>query len=119
MAKNTILWLSRHSMTDEQKAHWLELFQDAEFITENITWQGTDDADADLAANQETWSRLVGRYHPAVIAGVFPAVAREAVNHSVPMHEAISRQNAVERQDGTKQIVFQHIRWSRNVNPNK
>ena len=116
---NTILWLSRHPMTDEQKAHWLALFPDAEIVMENITWQGTEDDDADIAANQETWSRLVSQHRPIAIAGVFPAVAREAVNHSVPMHEAISQQSAVERQDGTKQIVFKHVRWSRNINPFK
>lgn len=119
MANHVILWLSRHPMTDEQKAHWLALFPDAEIVMENITWQGTEDDDADLAANQETWSRLVSQHQPIAVTGVFPAVAREAVNHDVPMYEAISRQNSIERQNGTKQIVFQHVRWSRNINPNK
>jgi len=117
MKKETILWLSRHPMNSEQEAYWKGINPDVEIVTENITWANSADSMEDWRANTAIWNRLIEQYHPAVFTGVFPTVALEAVNHKVPMYSSVSLQNSIERQDGTKQIVFVHVRWSRDLNP--
>ena len=117
MKKETIVWLSRHPMTAEQEKYWKSIDPECQIVTENVTWANSKDDMADWRANSETWTRLVKQYKPVAFAGVFPAVALEAVNHKIPMYSSISEQNSVERQDGTKQIVFVHVRWSRDLNP--
>ena len=116
--KHTILWLSRHEMNSDQRSHWQKLYgDDVEIIHINVTWQDTEDTLADIRANKATWERLIQENHATIVAGVFPTAARESIYHDLPMYEAISLQNPVERQDGTKTIVFKHVRWSIDMNP--
>lgn len=114
------LWLSRHGIADEQARHWLEKAganDEVEFVHLNIPWANSGDDQADFQANNATWKMLIDKHVPTAILGVFPPAAIEAITHNVPLFSPISEQNAVERQDGTKQIVFRHLRWSRDLNP--
>ena len=118
-----ILWLSRHDLTDAQKSDLAEILEslglkdgDAEFVTQNVTWQATDNMAFDMLCNMRTWEELLEGGGVTAILGVFPPVAMEAVQHRIPMYSPISRQDAKERADGTKQIEFVHVRWSYNLN---
>ena len=118
MKKETIVWLSRHPMNAEQESYWKGISPDVEIVHENVTWANSSNGYDDCKRNLEMWNRLVSQYKPTCFAGVFPVVAMEAVNHRIPMYSSVSEQNEVERQDGTKQIVFKHVRWSADQNPN-
>jgi hypothetical protein len=111
------LWLSRHELNSDQLTDIEKKMGDkVEVVMENITWQATDDDAADYAANVATWRRLVEEFAPDAVLGVFPPVALESVPYGMELFSPISRQNATMRADGTKQIVFEHVRWSRNLN---
>ena len=111
------LWLSRHELTSDQLTDIEKKLGDkVEVVMENITWQATEDDAADYAANFATWRRLVLKFSPDAVLGVFPPVALESVPFGLEIFSPISRQNATLLADGTKQIVFEHVRWSRNLN---
>ena len=120
-------FVSRHEMTGTQVAD-LEKYlgHKVEVIQENVTFSATEDAAADLAANKAVLARLFGEYD--VVAGVFPPVAIEALaslrselaeNPVLGLVEdtgvltPVSRQRAEERADGSKTIVFEHVRFAR------
>lgn len=107
-----IAWLSRHSMTEEQKKELLIYCgEDAEIVPINITWDATEDANLDLRANSARWAELIREYR--IIAGVFPPVALEAVpeeaNHRV--WTPVSKQDPSKRV-GDGPIPFVHVRWA-------
>lgn len=120
-------FVSRHAMTGTQVAD-LEnyLGHKVEVTQENVTFSASEDAAADLAANKAVLARLFGEYD--VVAGVFPPVALEALaslrdelaeNPALGLVEdtgvltPVSRQRAEERADGSKTIVFEHVRFAR------
>lgn len=121
-----IAFVSRHAMTDIQVAD-LEKYlgHEVEVTQENVTFSATDDVAADLAANKAILARLFGEYD--VVTGVFPPVALEALaslrnelaeNPVLGLVEdtgvltPVSRQRAEEREDGSKTIVFEHVRFA-------
>ena len=122
-----VVFVSRHQMTDGQKADLIHyLNSDVEIVTENITFAASEDHVADLAANKAILGRLFNEYD--VVAGVFPPVALEALmsaradmiaNPSLGNVEdtgiltPVSRQHAEDRADGTKAITFEHVRFVR------
>lgn len=122
-----VVFVSRHQMTEGQKAD-LEKYlnSDVEIVTENITFAATEDPVADLAANRAILGRLFNEYD--VVAGVFPPVAIEALMSARAEMAAdpalgnvadtgvltpVSRQCASERSDGSKVILFEHVRFAR------
>ena len=122
-----VVFVSRHAMTDGQKAD-LEKYlnSDVEIVTENITFAATEDPAADLAENKSILGRLFDSYD--VVTGVFPPVALEALMSAraemasdpalgnvedTGILTPVSRQRAEERADGSKTIVFEHVRFAR------
>lgn len=122
-----VVFVSRHQMTEVQKAD-LEKYlgHKVEVVAENVTFSATENAEADLSANKAVLARLFGEYD--VVAGVFPPVAIEALaslrdelaeNPVLGLVEdtgvltPVSRQRAEERADGSKTIVFEHVRFAR------
>ena len=122
-----VVFVSRHAMTDGQKAD-LEKYlnSDVEIVTENITFAATEDPAADLAENKSILGRLFDSYD--VVTGVFPPVALEALMSARAEMAAdpslgnvedtgiltpVSRQHAEDRADGTKAITFEHVRFVR------
>ena len=122
-----VVFVSRHYMTLDQKLD-LERYLgcEVEVSEENVTFSATENAEADLAANKAVLARLFGEYD--VVAGVFPPVAIEALaslrdelaeNPVLGLVEdtgvltPVSRQRAEERADGSKTIVFEHVRFAR------
>ena len=120
-------FVSRHEMTGAQVAD-LEKYlgHKVEVTQENVTFSASEDAAADLAANKAVLARLFGEYD--VVAGVFPPVAIEALaslrselaeNPVLGLVEdsgvltPVSRQRAEEHADGSKEIVFEHVRFAR------
>lgn len=120
------VFVSRHCMTLDQKMD-LESYLgcEVEVFEENITFSATNDVKADLAANKAALARLFGEYD--VVTGVFPPVAIEALaslrnelaeNPVLGLVEdtgvltPVSRQRAEERADGSKTIVFEHVRFA-------
>lgn len=68
-----VLWLSRHELTEEQKA-LLRQFEGEVSITEtNIVWSCTKDETRDNAENAEAWKRIASRAD--IIVGIFPPVS--------------------------------------------
>ena len=122
-----VVFVSRHKMTEDQKADLEEyLGHKVEVVAENITFASSKDPVADLATNKAVLARLFGEYD--VVAGVFPPVAIEALaslrdelaeNPVLGLVEdtgvltPVSRQRAEERADGSKTIVFEHVRFAR------
>ena len=122
-----VVFVSRHQMTDGQVADLEKcLGHKVEVVAENITFAATENAEADLAANKAVLARLFGEYD--VVTGVFPPVAVEALaslrdelaeNPVLGLVEdtgvltPVSRQRAEERADGSKTIVFEHVRFAR------
>ena len=122
-----VVFVSRHAMTDGQKAD-LEKYlnSDVEIVTENITFAATEDPAADLAENKSILGRLFDSYD--VVTGVFPPVAIEALMSAraemasdpslgnvedTGILTPVSRQHAEDRADGTKAITFEHVRFVR------
>ena len=121
-----VVFVSRHAMTGAQVAD-LEKYlgHKVEVVAENITFAATEDPAADLAANKAVLARLFGEYD--AVTGVFPPVAIEAlVSLRNELAESpvlglvedtgvltpVSRQRAEERADGSKTIVFEHVRFA-------
>ena len=122
-----VVFVSRHAMTCAQVAD-LEKYlnSDVEIVTENITFAATEDPAADLAENKSILGRLFDSYD--VVTGVFPPVALEALMSAraemasdpalgnvedTGILTPVSRQRAEERADGSKTIVFEHVRFAR------
>lgn len=110
-----ITWLSRHPMCLDQildlaaaTGHDVE---DLQVTSENVTWQASSDAYADLVANKATWGRILATTD--IVAGVFPPVALEARPEGVIVLSPVSRQSKELRADGTAVIEFHHVRWAR------
>lgn len=121
------VFVSPHYMTLEQKMD-LERYLDCEVevFEENITFSATENEKADLAVNQDILGRLFDEYD--VVTGVFPPVAIEALMEARAAMNAnpalglvedtavltpVSRQHAAESADGSKTIVFEHVRFAR------
>ena len=114
----TIVWVSRHEMTAEQKADLLrrKRLSDCDVATHNITWAATADEEADREQNRKTWDSLyTGVGENGIIAGVFPPVALEALRdvemEDVCIASPVSRQ-APELRVGDGPIPFAHVRWA-------
>lgn len=109
------LWLSRHPMTAEQAIE----AGDLPVVAKNLTWQATENAEADGAVNRAIWESLRNEAGiDGVIAGVFPPVAVEALprwRDSITVLSPVSAQSETVRADGEKKIEFQHVRWARMV----
>lgn len=112
-----VLWFSRHELTAEQLADLKDILTtvrgECEVVVETInhTWQATEDAAADLAANKAFVNSLD---KDAMIAGVFPPVAITALKGRLlgsGIWSPVSAQSVAERADGTRQITFRHVRW--------
>ena len=84
---------------------------DIHVTQDNVTWAASDDAEADLDANEETWSKILIMCD--VVAGVFPPVALEARPEGITVLSPVSRQSKAVRADGTAAIEFHHVRWAR------
>lgn len=123
-----VLWASRHEMTQGQKHDLEVLLQcEGEFIieTRNLLWQATEDEEADYSANKEMWRKLRYEENFEYVMGVFPPVALAPILGGLQyklisgsgkwqfplIFTPISAQTAEERSDGTRQIVFRHLRW--------
>ena len=121
------VFVSPHYMTLDQKMD-LERYLGCEVkvFEENVTFSATDDVAADLAANKAILGRLFDEYD--VVTGDFPPVAIEALMEARTAMSAnpalglvedtgvltpVSRQRAEERADGSKEIVFEHVRFAR------
>lgn len=83
--------------------------EDVHVTQDNVTWQASDDAEADLDNNVEIWSRISSD----IVAGVFPPVALEARPVGLTVLSPVSRQSKEIRADGTASIEFHHVRWAR------
>ena len=119
--RTTVLWLSRHTMSNAQAESLREFIGGAiEIIHENITWVASADGSADRIANATSWRQLhqrliAGGQRNAYIAGVFPPVALEALKLGRPftlrLLAPVSEQ-APELRIGDGPIPFRHLRWS-------
>ena len=134
-----IIWCSRHPMTEVQMTDLTtidamggdvtDMFVDGNFPvveTENLIWAGTENWWEDLSANFATWTRLLewdeaSRAQQRLVLGVFPPVALEALaawrrarpgTDEVIVMTPVSAQTAETRADGTKAVVFSHVRWA-------
>ena len=122
-----VVFVSRHAMTCAQVAD-LEKYlgHKVEVVAENITFSASEDPVADLAANKAILGRLFNEYD--VVTGVFPPVALEALMSAraemasdpslgnvedTGILTPVSRQLASERSDGSKVILFEHVRFAR------
>ena len=85
--------------------------KDLHITSENVTWQASEDACADLVANKATWEKILATTD--VVAGVFPPVALEAKPDGTIVLSPVSRQSKEIRADGTATIEFHHVRWAR------
>lgn len=85
--------------------------KDLKITQDNVTWQASSDARADLVANKATWSKILATTD--VVAGVFPPVALEARPEGAVVLSPVSRQSKEVRADGTAAIEFHHVRWAR------
>ena len=116
LKRRTVMWISRHEMTEDQKKDLESIYGDCWILKENHTWQATASYDDDTNENQQQWrwyERLIGV--DGVIAGVFPPVAIEAmpVTDSITILTPISAQHESLRQDGSTKIEFAHVRWAK------
>lgn len=107
-----VIWLSRHEMSSAQKADLEQRLDDSiEVETRNLTWVATTDENADRAANKATWLKLTKS--DAVICGVFPPVAIEALQGwprgSINILSPVSKQG---QRLGDGPIPFIHVRWA-------
>ena len=107
-----------------------DMFEDGNFPaveTENLLWAGTDNWWEDLSANFATWTRLLewdetSRVQRRLVLGVFPPTALEALaawrrahpstDEAAIVMTPVSAQTAETRADGTKAVVFSHVRWA-------
>ena len=109
------MWLSRHPMCLDQildlAAATGHEVKDLKITSENVTWQASEDANADRVANEATWARILATTD--VVAGVFPPVALEAKPEGIVVLSPVSRQSKELRADGTAAIEFHHVRWAR------
>ena len=85
--------------------------EEIQITSKNVTWQASEDADADRVANEATWARILATTD--VVAGVFPPVALEAKPEGNMVLSPVSRQSKEIRADGTATIEFHHVRWAR------
>ena len=110
-----VTWLSRHPLDVEQIIGLAATIgcevKDLKVTSENVTWQASEDANADRVANEATWMKILATTD--VVAGVFPPVALEARPEGVVVLSPVSRQSREVRADGTASIEFHHVRWAR------
>lgn len=110
-----VTWLSRHPMGADQFADLVAVLgckiEDIHVTQDNVTWQASEDAEADLDANVDIWSRILATTD--VVAGVFPPVALESRPKGMLVLSPVSRQSKAVRADGTAAIEFHHVRWAR------
>lgn len=115
MDKIKVQWLSRHEMTDEQRADLavclnLDVSR-LEIIPRNITWAASEDTMADQKANIALWDELLETGW--LITGVFSPVALETMPaYRTRLYSPVSRQ-APELRVGDGPIPFKHLRWCR------
>lgn len=107
-----VIWLSRHEMSADQKADLEQRLGDSvEVEMRNLTWSASTDETADRAANEATWIKLTKS--DAVICGVFPPVAIEALpsgpRRSIYILSPVSQQG---QRVGDGPIPFIHLRWA-------
>jgi hypothetical protein len=119
--RTRVLWLSRHTMSDEQANSLREFIgEEIEIIPENTTWAASSDGSADRIRNATMWRQLHQRLTSdgqrlAYVAGVFPPVALEALKLGRPftlrLLAPVSEQ-APELRVGDGPIPYRHLRWS-------
>lgn len=131
--KMGVIWLSRHELSASQIADLAKEFGEKAgnvvVETRNVVWKASTNSTADIKANKEIWLKLFAEELDGtkkVITGVFPPVALEALagiryeaypdSHimgelAYPIMTPVSAQSVREREDGTKQIAFRHLRW--------
>lgn len=114
------IWCSRHKMApgqlDDLITHNIGEGSVSVIATMNITWCASRGASLDIAANIRQWRELAANAY--VILGVFPPVALEALREfrkqeggNLWVFTPVSEQHAIEREDGSTQIEFRHLRW--------
>ena len=115
-----IIWTSRQPLNHEQINDLVAILNttpgELEITADAVTWQATADAEADRRENRHQWKewRQAGY---AVIAGVFPPVAIEAMpspygwDACPAVLTPVSRQ-APELRQGESPIPFVHVRWA-------
>jgi hypothetical protein len=118
-----VYWFSRHEMSATQKAD-LEKFlgHEVNIVTQNVTWDASEDAYADDQNNKRRWKEILNTTEDEVIVtGVFPPVALESlgglistegVGQRVILLSPVSKQDRKIREDGSAQIEFIHLRWA-------
>jgi hypothetical protein len=118
-----VYWFSRHEMSAPQKAD-LEKFlgHEVNIVTQNVTWDASEDAYADDQNNKRRWKEILDTTEDEVIVtGVFPPVALESlgglistegVGQRVILLSPVSKQDRKIREDGSAQIEFIHLRWA-------
>lgn len=105
-----VLWLSRHPMTNDQKADLSLLLGGEELIVNhvNVVWMATSDMVNDSLLNQEKWAELKQSNPDSIIAGVFPPVALECRQDGI-LYTPVSVQGE-RNHEGV--IPFVHARWA-------
>lgn len=110
-----VAWVSRHPLGAEQLADLADrLAIPAERIQVkqlNITFSCSRNGAIDQAKNAKQLTELFDKFD--YVTGVFPPVAIEALGLRQVVYTPVSEQVQSERADGSKQIAFQHLRWSR------
>lgn len=131
--KMGVIWLSRHELSARQIADLAKGFgekaKNVVVETRNVVWKASTNSAADIKANEEMWLKMFAEELDGtkkVITGVFPPVALEAlakIRHETypdshimgelayPIMTPVSAQSVKEREDGTRQIEFRHLRW--------
>ena len=116
------IWCSRHQIApgqlDDLIVHNIGEGSVKVIATMNITWCASRGASFDIATNIRQWKELAANAH--IILGVFPPVALEALrefrkqegsNLCLWVFTPVSEQHPIEREDGSRQIEFRHVRW--------
>lgn len=129
MNMKKLLWVSRHPMTEDQKAGLPMDLQGLEIVHVNQTWVATDEANVDIGRNLAIWSELANMAEVGsgewTATGVFPPVALEALAEAanpwfdgdprlerVILMTPVSRQAPELRASADAAIPFVHQRWA-------
>jgi hypothetical protein len=98
------------------------LGHEVNIVTQNVTWDASEDAYADDQNNKRRWKEILDTTEDEVIVtGVFPPVALESlgglistegVGQRVILLSPVSKQDRKIREDGSAQIEFIHLRWA-------
>ena len=106
-----IIWLSRHELNQDQLLELNNLYGEVTVTHVNETWQATFNSLADYMTNSSKLNDYALEYD--IIAGVFPAVAIEAlISVEITVISPVSEQHKVLREDGSSFIEFKHVRFA-------